>query len=303
MALDNVVVIAQGKGGVGKTSLAANLAGLAAHQAGLRVLLVDLDQQGNLCRDLGVDRTDGKELFAALTGGGVVPIMQAVRPGLDLVAGGPATADLAGVMFSRMQRGGEHLDSMLEHSLRPVAEDYDLIVIDTPPGDRLTVEAAMGMARFLIIPTTADDGSIDGLELTAQRFTNARVHNPDLELLGVVLFAIADRATAIERETRGIVTSLLGDAAPVFKSRIRYQAAAAVDARRKGLLIYELEKKAVGQRAIRLAHLGGRKSGPEAVDLRTRDAKGLTDDYWNLTYEVLTAMSNANAPEEASRVI
>lgn len=301
MALDNAVVIAQGKGGVGKTSLAANLAGLAAHQAGARVLLVDLDQQGNLSRDLGVPRNDGTALFQALTGGHVVPVTPDVRPNLALVPGGPATADLAGVMFSRIQRGGEQLDSMLEHSLAPVAADYDLIVIDTPPGDRLTVEAAMGMSRFLIIPTTADDGSLDGLELTAQRFINARKHNPDIELLGVVLFGIAERATAIERDTRAIVEQLLGGAAPVFNARIRYQAAAAVDARRKGLLIYELEQKAVGPRAARFAQLAGRKTAT-AVDLRTRDAKGLTDDYWNLTAEVLRAIS-ASLEEEVSRVV
>ena len=85
MALDNAVVIAQGKGGVGKTSLAANLAGLAAHQAGARVLLVDLDQQGNLSRDLGVPRNDGTALFQPLTGGHVVPVTPDARPNLALV--------------------------------------------------------------------------------------------------------------------------------------------------------------------------------------------------------------------------
>ena len=185
---------------------------------------------------------------------------------------------------------------MLEHSLAPVAADYDLIVIDTPPGDRLTVEAAMGMSRFLMIPTTADDGSLDGLELTAQRFINARKHNPDIELLGVVLLG-SPSGPLPSSVTRERSSSSPWGAAPVFNARIRYQAAAAVDARRKGLLIYELDK-AAGQRVARFAQLAGGKTAT-AVDLRTRDAKGLTDDYWNLTAEVLRAIS-ASLEEEVS---
>jgi cellulose biosynthesis protein BcsQ len=300
VALSNTLVIAQGKGGVGKTSLAANIAGLAAHQAELSVLLIDLDQQGNLCRDLGVPRSDGSALFQALTTGKPVPVTSQVRPRLDLVAGGPAVADLAGVMFSRMTRGGMQLDEMLRQSLQPIADDYQLVVIDTPPGERIAVEAAMSIARFLVIPTGADDGSIDGLELTAQRFVNARTRNPELELLGVVLFAIADRAKAIERETRAIVEQIIGPAAPVFPSRIRYQAAAAVDARRKGLLIHELESKASGLKARRLAQLGKGDATPSGIDLRTRDAKGLTDDYWTLTFEILTAMNESLSREATS---
>lgn len=298
MALENALTIAQGKGGVGKTSLAANLAGLAAGQAGLRVLLVDLDQQGNLCRDLGQPRSDGSALFQALTAGQVAPVTTDVRDGLDLIAGGPATADLAGVMFSRLQRGGEQLDSMLLRSIEPLAGGYDLIIFDTPPGDRLIVEAAMAVSRFLIIPTAPDDASLDGLELTAERFANARRRNPDIELLGVVLFGVAVRATAIERDTRLLVDQLLAGAAPVFESRIRHQAAAAFDARRQGLLISELEQEAIVRRRARLARLAGR--GPataDGADLRTRDAKGLTDDYWQLTAEVLSAIT-ASLEEE-----
>ncbi|MCP6423373.1 AAA family ATPase, partial [Klebsiella pneumoniae] len=79
-----------GKGGTGKTSCAANVAGLAA-QAGMKVLLIDLDSQGNLEFDLGyVDKGDeGKHLVSTLLTDGVLePVLKNVRPNLDVIPGG-----------------------------------------------------------------------------------------------------------------------------------------------------------------------------------------------------------------------
>lgn len=292
MGLPNVLVVAQGKGGVGKTSLAANVAGLIA-DAGRKVLLVDLDQQANLRRDLGTPEDDGKALFTALANSDRPPVLRDIRPRLDMVPGGPAVADLVGVMIGRLgSDGADTPAAMVTKSLATIAGDYDIVVIDTPPGERVIVEAVMGAARFVLIPTAADDGSLDGLKLTAKRFANARQHNPSLELLGVVLFSVAAQSKAIERETRDIVQGVIGAAGPVFAHRIRHQAAAAVDCRRRGLLVHELEKEVVAARSGRFARLAGRKTSG-GVDLRTRDAKGLTDDYWGLTQELLSVMHAA----------
>lgn len=89
-----------GKGGVGKTSCAANCGGLLA-AAGYRVLIGDFDPQGNLCRDLGYDKRDGSELFTALLQGSAPPIVHNVggRENLDVVPGGPAMFDLAASWF------------------------------------------------------------------------------------------------------------------------------------------------------------------------------------------------------------
>ncbi len=84
------------------------------------------------------------------------------------------------------------------------------------------MEAALAVASYLVIPTRADDTSIDGLELLAQRFAAARERNPDLRLLGVALFAVNARSKRLTEATRASITELLGGVAPVFTARIRH---------------------------------------------------------------------------------
>lgn len=297
MALDNALVIAAGKGGVGKTTLAANIAGLAASSAGARVLVVDLDQQANLRRDLGTDYDDGEELFDALRKGTALPITRDVRPNLDMVPGGPALGDLAAISYAQQRGSGPDLADKLTAGLARVAGDYDLIVIDTPPGERVLVEAAMIAARFLLIPTRPDEGSLDGLAGSYARYSAAVTRNPDLTLLGVVIFGLDSRAKTVDRKTREAVAAMLGGSAPIIKTTIRHQIAAAVDARKQGLLIHELESGTAeaNRRRLRWLRDGQPSAGEgerEVMDLRTRDAKGLTDDFWAVTQEVLTAMES-----------
>ncbi len=65
------------------------------------MLAVDLDQQGNLARDLGYEPGDGEALLQAVVGAQPLPVTPAVRPGLDVVVGGPAVGDLLGIAFAR----------------------------------------------------------------------------------------------------------------------------------------------------------------------------------------------------------
>lgn len=284
MGLARVVVVAQGKGGVGKTSLTANVAGLAA-QAGHRVLAVDLDQQGNLARDLGYAPGDGESLLQAVVGGQPVPVLRSVRPGLDVVPGGPAVGDLLGIAFARSGRGGKDLADLLQASLAPLVGNYDLVLMDTPPGERLLVEAALAVAAYVVIPTRTDDASLDGLERVAERYAIARARNPSLTLLGVCLFAVGARSKRLADGARHVIEEVLGGSAPVFQAQIRHMESAAVDARRQGLLVHELETAAVAARKGRLAALRARQR-PEN-DLLTRDATGLAGDYAALAYELM----------------
>ena len=292
MGLKRVVVVAQGKGGVGKTSLTANVAGLAA-KAGHRVLAVDLDQQGNLARDLGYEPGDGEALLQAVVAGRPAPVVAGVRDGLDVVPGGPAVADLLGIAFARAGRGGRDLADLLTDSLAPVVDGYDLVLVDTPPGERLLVEAALVAASYVVIPTRPDDASLDGLERVAERCVSARVRNPSLTLLGVCLFGVGSRSRRLSDEARRTVEQVLGGVAPVFQAQIRHLESAAVDARRQGLLTHELETAAVTARKGRLAALRARQR-PEN-ELLTRDAAGLAGDYAALAVEIVTRLGELEA--------
>src|SRR3954464_10516986 len=136
--LARVICVANGKGGVCKTSLAANIAGLSA-AAGYRTLVVDLDPQGDLSDDLGYfdDGADdhGQGLAGALvTGHPIAPTLRGVRPNLDIVTGGVHLADVAAALVSRIARGASTTD-LLARALAPIVGSYDVVLIDTPPVD------------------------------------------------------------------------------------------------------------------------------------------------------------------------
>ena len=116
MAISNSLAVTQGKGGVGKTTVVANLAGLFA-AAGYRVLVGEFDPQGNLSRDFGYEKQSGEELLMALMSGGRPPVIKDVRHGLDVIPAGPALVDVAGMMLSRLSRGGETLGQILDKVL------------------------------------------------------------------------------------------------------------------------------------------------------------------------------------------
>ncbi|TFC83398.1 ParA family protein [Cryobacterium sp. TMT1-21] len=287
MAIARTVAIEQGKGGVGKTSLVANVGGLAA-AAGVRTLIVDLDPQGNIARDLGFPPSDGQALFNAFATGGSLPVLKDIRPNLDVVPGGPAVGDIAGLNFSWQQRGAGDFGVQLERTLGAIAGEYDLILLDTPPGDRVIAEGALAVATSVVIPTRSDEASIDGVARVAERFQNVATRNPQLRLAGVVLFAVGSRSVRLERDVRAALTDLLGGVAPVFETRIRHLDSAAVDARSRGLLIHELEQAAKDDRAARLTALKAKEK--PADGLFVRDASGLAEDYENLTREILTVL-------------
>lgn len=293
MRVARLTAVVQGKGGVGKTSVTANVSGLAA-LAGLKVLVVDLDPQGNLARDLGMPLDPGNRLLSALISGGDLPVEPNVRVHdngghLDVVPGGPEVADLSALMESRVGRGGSTLALALGTALNRIADGYDLLMVDTPPGERVLVEGALGVASAVVIPTRADDASLDGLSLVAKRFTKARETNPDLRLAGVVLFGFDTRATRLQAAARVSIEGILGGAAPIFGATIRHSDTAAVDARREGLLTHELEGAVVRERRKVFAALREHKA--PVASLLVKNATGLASDYESVTGELLDRLT------------
>ncbi|MET7760304.1 ParA family protein [Streptomyces sp. NPDC005389] len=247
--LGHVYCFGNGKGGVGKTTCTCNIGGLAAAD-GLRVLIVDLNVQGNVAEELGYAETElddeGKGLLTAITLQEAVKPIRNVRPNLDVVPGGRLLRRVPGIIGSPIndqERAAAVLT--LARILQPVAKEYDLILIDSPPENEHMMQLALGAARWVVVPVKSDKSSRKkGLKALATDYAAMRQYNPYVTLLGAILFATGANATAIRKTVRDDVEATLGGAAPIFDNVIRFAEAVAVAARDRGKLVYELEAAA-----------------------------------------------------------
>ncbi len=248
-ALDRVVVIGNGKGGVGKTTVASNVAGLAAAD-GISTLLIDVNGQGHVGRELGFRKgpldDDGAALHESVLWGKPLTPIRDVRPGLDVIVGGKRVGDLPGDLALRFPNKPITQSLMLALALQSIAPNYDLVVIDSPPENPPLLQLCLAAGRWLVVPVKSDPGSItDGLGDISKEFALVReFSNPDLALLGVLLFASGSNATAIHREVRDEVEEVLGSDQLMFESMVRSSEAVARQARKRGVLLHELEQAA-----------------------------------------------------------
>ncbi|MDJ0362487.1 ParA family protein [Rhodococcus sp. H29-C3] len=296
------VLVANQKGGVGKSSIVSAVAGMVA-AAGRRVLVVDADQQANVTSsDLGVEGDGGRGLSMALQFAHALTPVRDVRPNLDVIPGGPALAVVASVAATASQTGID-LRRNLTQTLDDLndVEHYDLVLFDSGPGDAPLLEALLGTARYLVVPTKDDDASLSGVELLAMRYLRARQAGSLIQLLGVVLFDTNPRATARNREVFDQVHDLLeGSGADPFETFIRSDRAAAVDLRTRHLTPLELVEVAESDQKSRLQRL--RQKGKPSDRLWSRDASGLASDYQALTREILNRVANAERDRVAGGV-
>ena len=291
--LSNTMLVLNGKGGVLKTTLTAQLAGLAA-LSGWRVLAVDLDQQANLARDLGYSsRSDGgRGLYeACIEHKPLTPIAE-VRPRLDVIAAGPETNRLYREVANGP--GGALIPAydQLVEALAPLASHYNLVIIDSPPGGEAIHLAAMTAARHVVIPTQPDQGSIDGLATVFRSLLSVRrTTNPSIEVLGVVLGPVPSQASRLRLDTMTSLEKLLGGRVHVFERTVRAAQLVAVHCRDLGLLVHEYEDAAKNN-----ATPWYKLSKEQRRSQRTYSsaAPGLAEDYQQLATEILERFTSAS---------
>lgn len=291
--VDRTLLVANQKGGVGKSSIVAAVAGMVA-AANRRVLVVDADQQANVSTsDLGVAGDRGRSLAMALQYAEPLEPVRDVRPGLDVIPGGASLA-LVGAMAATAAQTGMDLRANLEATLNDLCEreSYDLVLIDSGPGDAPLLDALLATTRYLLVPTRDDDASLSGVEMLAARYLRARASGARVELLGVVLFDVNPRATARNGDIVSQVAQLLeGSGADAFESIIRSDRAASVDLRTRHLTPGELVAVADEHQKHRIAQLRKKVGGGER--LWSRDPSGLASDYQALTREILNRIRAA----------
>jgi len=206
------IACANQKGGVGKTTTVVNLASLLA-LTGDRILIVDLDPQGNATSGLGIDRSSlERSTYDSLVDGIDLRsiVLRDVVGGLDVA---PASIALAGADVELA--GVSARERRLRRLLEPLIDDYDVIFIDCPPSLGLLTVNALTAADAVLIPLQSEYYALEGLTQLLATIDLVRDHlNPRLAIDGVVL-TMADARTNlsadVEAEARRHLAGIVSD--------------------------------------------------------------------------------------------
>ena len=183
--MSKVIAIANQKGGVGKTTTAVNLAACMA-SVGKKVLIIDVDPQGNTTSGLGIDkRRCVKTVYECLIDN--VPMDAVMLPTqYDNLFVCPSNINLSGAEIDLISIMGR--ENQLKNSIRPIREDFDFIFIDTPPSLGLITINTLTAADSVLIPIQCEFYALEGvsqLTNTIRRVKEAL--NPKIEIEGVLL--------------------------------------------------------------------------------------------------------------------
>jgi chromosome partitioning protein len=202
-----VVAVVNQKGGVGKSTTAVNL-GAALAEMGRKILVMDLDPQGNASTGLGIDparRTVGTYQILSQGAAAGDAVMETAVPGVWAI---PSTIDLAGAEIELV--GQISRETRLARAIEPVVQAYDFVLLDCPPSLGLLTVNALTAADELIVPIQCEYYALEGL---GQLLRNVRLIqqnlNPRLRLTGIVL-TMYDRRTKLSEQVVAEVRRYFG---------------------------------------------------------------------------------------------
>lgn len=297
--LERVIAVINGKGGVLKTTLVANIAGMLA-ASDFRVLVVDLDPQGNLAEDFGYSddprNDEGKALSGALMFGNRPAPIENIRPNLDVLVGGEHLDTAAAGLAAKQGKDPDGSKLALAAILEQLAPSYDVVLLDCPPGDELLQTNAVAAARWALVPVKSDKASRKGLTAVARRLDAVLTINPDLDLLGVVLVDVGTGSRRVIREAREHITDLFGRDDVMLEGSIRHSEATAQATRERGVLVAELDEFVRnGPKWFEI-----RRGDASAADAGPRSAGSVADDLQAITQEVVARFVAAEQRQEQS---
>jgi len=183
--MSKIIAFVNQKGGVGKTTTCVNVSSYLA-ASGKKVLLCDLDPQGNASSGLGIVKNKETKTIYNVIDGECFPaeiVQKTCVPGLDII---PATVELAGAEVELVQMDGR--ENILKDILKELLESYDIITIDCPPSLGLLTVNSLTASDSVIIPIQCEFYALEGLTQLMNTIRLVKKHlNSKLEIEGVVL--------------------------------------------------------------------------------------------------------------------
>lgn len=197
-----IIAFANQKGGVGKTTTCVNLSAFLTHM-GQKVLLLDMDPQGNASSGVGIEKTkDTKTMYNVISKECYIDevIQHTSVNNLDII---PATVDLAGAEIDLVQM--QSRESVVKNILSKVSDKYDFIMIDCPPSLGLLTVNSLTAANSVIIPIQCEFYALEGLTQLMNTIRLIIHHlNPGLQIEGVVMTMKDNRSNLVAQVSEEI---------------------------------------------------------------------------------------------------